>query len=83
MNRIQDISKKLSIIVPAYNEEKTIIGLLEKVANVALDGFQKEIIVVNDCSGDATEKLVLEYQSQNAVSYQRNSTWNVHEPSGV
>ena len=64
MNRIQDISKKLSIIVPAYNEEKTIIGLLEKVANVALDGFQKEIIVVNDCSGDATEKLVLEYQSQ-------------------
>ena len=38
--------------------------MLEKVANVALDGFQKEIIVVNDCSGDATEKLVLEYQSQ-------------------
>lgn len=47
---------KLSIIVPAYNEEKTIEKILERLAKTQLMyGFEKEIIVVNDCSKDATE----------------------------
>ncbi|MDR0711246.1 MAG: glycosyltransferase family 2 protein [Prevotellaceae bacterium] len=54
--------KTLSIIIPAYNEEKTIIPLLQKVVNVKLiNETQKEIIVVNDCSTDATEQLVKGY----------------------
>lgn len=53
---------KLSVIIPAYNEERTILTILEKVQQVKLDGgFQKEIIIVNDCSKDKTESLILNY----------------------
>ncbi|MEL6672629.1 MAG: glycosyltransferase family 2 protein [Bacteroidota bacterium] len=46
---------KLSIIIPAYNEEATIQRILGMVHQVELIGdFSKEIIVVNDCSSDDT-----------------------------
>jgi glycosyltransferase involved in cell wall biosynthesis len=47
--------KKLSIVIPAYNEEKTIARLLDAVADSRLtDGTKKELIVVDDCSTDGT-----------------------------
>ncbi|HNI44805.1 MAG TPA: glycosyltransferase family 2 protein [Chitinophagales bacterium] len=58
--------QQLSIIVPAYNEEKTIVRILEKLHNIELiGGIQKEIIVVNDCSKDATEREVLNFRQNN------------------
>ena len=48
----------LSIIIPAYNEEKTIIELLKKVAEVNLDEVNKEVIVIDDFSSDNTLKLL-------------------------
>jgi len=48
----------LSIVIPAYNEEKTIAMIVEKVQAVQLDGIEKEIIVVNDCSSDATGRVL-------------------------
>ena len=57
------MSLKLSIIIPAYNEGKTIQTILEKVRSVELIGqMTKEIIVVNDCSKDDTEKKVFDYK---------------------
>jgi len=59
------MSKKLSVIVPAYNEENTIQHILKKIAEVSLiENLQKEMIVVNDCSTDDTEKKVKEFQTQ-------------------
>ena len=56
----------LSIIIPVYNEEKTVQKILEKVKNVMLiGGVAKEIIVVNDCSTDLTESQVLHYKNEN------------------
>ena len=49
---------KLSVIVPAYNEEKTIIKLLKKVRDVEITGVTKEIIVIDDCSIDKTLSLL-------------------------
>ena len=49
---------KLSIIIPAYNEEKTVIELLNKVDEVKIDGIQKEVIVIDDCSSDNTLLLL-------------------------
>jgi glycosyltransferase involved in cell wall biosynthesis len=47
--------KKLSVVVPAYNEENTIENVLQKIVDVHLiNGITKEIIVVNDCSKDRT-----------------------------
>jgi len=48
----------LSIIMPAYNEEKTIIEILEKVSEVKIDGVNKEVIVIDDCSTDNTLNLL-------------------------
>lgn len=56
----------LSIIIPAFNEERTISSILFKVAEVKLiTGIQKEIIVVNDCSRDRTVAMVEEFQLMN------------------
>jgi glycosyltransferase involved in cell wall biosynthesis len=47
--------KTLSIIIPAYNEGPTIYKILDKVKSVSLlNGIQKEIVIVNDCSTDNT-----------------------------
>ena len=58
--------QKLSIIVPAYNEEKTIHLILDKIKQVQLiHNIEKELILVNDCSSDQTEQAILSYQAQN------------------
>lgn len=55
-------AKKLSIIIPAYNESETIHLILDKIKNVSLiDNLHKEIIIINDCSTDDTKEIVLEY----------------------
>jgi len=55
---------KLSIVIPAYNEAKTIHLILNKVIDVKLIGdISKEIIIVNDCSKDNTIEVVNEYIS--------------------
>ena len=47
---------KLSIIIPVYNEEKTIIEILERVKKEKIPGVEKEIIVVDDGSTDSTRQ---------------------------
>lgn len=49
---------KVSIIVPAYNEEKTIAQVLEKVRAQKVDGIDFEVVVVNDGSGDGTRQIL-------------------------
>ncbi|HOV11515.1 MAG TPA: glycosyltransferase family 2 protein [Bacteroidales bacterium] len=53
----------LSVIIPAYNEGKTIHLILDKIKAVRLtDNIEKEIIIVNDCSKDNTEEAIHAYQ---------------------
>ncbi len=57
---------KLSILIPAYNEGKTIHHILNKVKSVDLiGGYTKEVIIVNDCSKDNTEEAIHSYISNN------------------
>ncbi|MEQ8705549.1 MAG: glycosyltransferase family 2 protein [Phaeodactylibacter sp.] len=57
------MSKTLSIVIPAYNEGRTIHLILDKVGAVELSaGLQKEVIIVNDCSTDDTEAAVEKYR---------------------
>ncbi len=68
---------KLSIIIPAYNEGKTIHFILDKVKEVKLiGGVEKEIIIVNDCSKDNTEEAILTYQKNNP---DQNIQYRKHE----
>jgi glycosyltransferase involved in cell wall biosynthesis len=65
--------RKLSIIIPVFNESLTIQQVLTRIDEVQLiNNIQKEIIVVNDYSSDETEEQVLEYIRNNpsaGVSY--------------
>lgn len=56
------MSKKLSILIPAYNEAPTIHFILDKVLDVNLiSDLKKEIVIVNDCSKDNTQQVVVDY----------------------
>jgi len=62
--------KKLSILIPAYNEGPTIHLILNRIKEVVLDnGIEKEIIIVNDCSKDDTVKKVEKYIAENQDLY--------------
>ena len=60
------MSAKLSIVIPAYNEGRTIHRILDKVRDVVLiAGVEKEVIIVNDCSKDNTVEAVESYSRSN------------------
>jgi glycosyltransferase involved in cell wall biosynthesis len=65
INKVMNINK-LSIIIPVYNEGKTISLILNKVKNVNLiNEISKEIIIVNDFSTDNTDQSIENYMSAN------------------
>ena len=51
---------KISVFIPAYNEEATIVEILQAVAAQSIDGFDFEVIVIDDTSSDSTPKLLVE-----------------------
>ncbi len=58
---------RLSIVIPVFNEEKTISQILKKVSHVKLDNADKEIIVVDDGSTDGTASQIsnIKHQTSN------------------
>lgn len=50
--------QKITIIIPVFNEQKTIQKILNQVNDVKLTGFKKEVVVVNDGSTDKTKELL-------------------------
>ena len=54
--------EKLSIIIPVFNEAKTVHLILNKIDNVILpQNIVKEIIIVDDCSTDNTLEIIKNY----------------------
>lgn len=67
----------LSIIIPVYNEEKTIHLILNKIKKVKLiNEIEKEIILVNDCSKDKSEIAIKKYIQENP---EINITYTKHD----
>lgn len=69
--------KTLSIVIPIYNEEKTITAILDKVLKVnLLDNINKEIIMVNDCSSDGSVIVIEKYIAE----HPDNQMFLFHQP---
>ncbi len=55
---------KLSIVIPVYNEAKTVHLILNKIRAVRLiNDIARELIIVNDCSTDTTGQVIREYMA--------------------
>ncbi len=60
-----DSFNTLTIIIPAFNEEKTIHAILDRIYAVKLpNNLQKDLILVNDCSTDRTEEVLHDYRAR-------------------
>lgn len=59
--------KKLSIVIPVYNEKNTIAELLNKVEAVDLGAIEKEIIIVDDGSKDGTRDILKNFENKYKV----------------
>ena len=58
--------KKLSIIIPVYNEERTILQVLNKLVTIKLiQSVERELVIVNDNSTDNSEKIILNFKQEN------------------
>lgn len=74
----------LSIVIPAYNEERTIHLILDKVRQVTLPaGWQKEVIIVNDCSKDNTEGAIRKYMGEHPDFQMRYIAHEVNKGKGA
>lgn len=49
---------KLSVVIPVYNEEATIAEVVRRVETTPIDGLDREIILVDDCSQDGTRDVL-------------------------
>jgi glycosyltransferase involved in cell wall biosynthesis len=63
---VSDERPQLTVVIPAFNEEETILRVIERVREIP---FSLQIIVVDDCSGDRTAELV---QSLEGVEFRRH-----------
>jgi glycosyltransferase involved in cell wall biosynthesis len=74
---------KLSIVIPAFNEARTIESLLERVLAAPLpDGVGRELIVVDDCSRDSTQACVQNFINQTEGASIRYIRHDVNQGKG-
>src|SRR5690348_11506684 len=74
---------KISIIIPAYNEEDTIAAVIQRVKSVVLEGVDKEIIVVDDASTDRTGEVLKGIRHIHAIRHVRNTGKGAALTSGI
>jgi glycosyltransferase involved in cell wall biosynthesis len=78
---------RLSIIIPAYNEEKTISLILDRINEVKLiRNIEKEVIIVNDCSSDNTEAVMQSYiasKENHTINYFKYIKHDVNQGKGA
>lgn len=67
---------KLSIVIPVYNEEKTLDQLIQQVVSVPLGDLERELVMVDDCSTDGTREVLKQYESKDGytVLYHEQNT---------
>lgn len=76
--------KKLSIIIPVYNEAKTILLILDRIQEVKLiRNIEKELIIVNDCSTDNTEQVIHQYISNTSALTIQYLSHNINQGKGA
>ena len=68
-----------TIIVPVYNEEKTLLNVLNNLSNLKFKSFKKELIIVDDGSTDQTKKIL----NDNKNLYDKLLTSDLNQGKGA
>lgn len=63
-----DFEKKISLIIPFYNAEKTLSDCLASVAEQSIDKAYAEVILINDGSTDGSADIAKDFASQNTFA---------------
>ena len=64
--------KKISIIIPCYNEKSTVAGVVERVREASFGGLEKEIIVIDDGSTDGTAETIAKISGITVITHPKN-----------
>ncbi|NJC27739.1 glycosyltransferase family 2 protein [Neolewinella antarctica] len=74
----------LSIVIPMYNEEATLVSVLDKIAGVDLiASIKTEIVVVDDCSTDASLRILQDYMMRYPDRNIRNEAHRMNQGKGA
>jgi len=74
---------KLSIIVPVYNEENTILEILKRLEKVSIQGVTKEVIVVDDGSTDSTRVKLQKVKNAKVILHKSNQGKGAAVKTGI
>jgi len=75
MNRKEKGDKKgagtlvLSVVIPVFNEKDWVEQLVSEVVRADTPGIRKQLIIVDDCSNDGTQKILKQYEKEHTVIY--------------
>ncbi len=64
---------KISVVIPIYNEEKTLEKIIAAVESASVFGLEKEIILVNDCSRDKSAEILEKYKDCHKVLHHKKN----------
>ena len=64
--------KKLTVIIPVYNEEQTIATVIRRVQEANIGDLEREIIVVDDCSSDGTRGILSDTPDVTIIHHEHN-----------
>lgn len=73
MTRYNEPMNTVSIIIPVYNEQKTIGSVIDHVISQNVPGWKKEIIVVDDGSSDNTREVLQKYQKKCTILFKERN----------
>lgn len=65
--------KKLSIVIPIYNEKNTLEEIISRVEKADVGKMEKEIILIDDCSTDGTQKILKKLENKHKVVYHKKN----------
>src|SRR5574344_1052152 len=64
---------KISVLIPVYNEEKTLEQIINAVENADFCGLEKEIILIDDCSQDSSRYILKKYENIHKIIFKEKN----------